>query len=1049
MSEDLFVTPIGMAFDLSSKDKVSRPILGDPEVEESATPLPALFLLTQEGILCGWWFVYNDAVRAKQPYPEATSVLGQPTSSTQPTQPPASQPSPFGVSSQQSVQPGGFASFGKPNPPGFGTSPFGQQTSSGAGFGGASAFGAKTSPWASGGNTTAPQTAGVAFGQTGFGAGSTGSAFGKPAFGSTSKIGQSSTPSASAFGAVGAGLGAKPSVWGAPSTTGQQPSEPKPNPFGSNTAASSPFSAFGNNNSKPSGFAGLAGSNAGNAFSGLGQSSKPAFGQPAPATASPETSFGMKSMPSFGSTVTVDSTAGGSTLNNKSLFNTPSQPSDVSIFGTPKAPTPPTQESEMGDADAQDAANGATAADKPFGFGIGGAGGFKLGSTFTPANQEGKEGKDDTITGKLQAGEGMFGSDFGKALSEAKDVPETPIKKEPGTNDSRLGEISTTPASPPKNNPLSLHGGFTDVGNPAPFFPPTQPAEPSKPTEVNETPLPEGVNAAKTPESPGTARSEESDSGKSAPLAGSPPVDVAVPEEDDESGFTDEEEEAVDDAPLPPDPSTVKKPSWFNEALPGAATAPAGHKPLSTGGYFNFAKPAESTTPQPTPFKPAAPQARPPIFPSQTNTPEGFPKPSSIFNPPAAKSQESPRSPSPVRSVTTPAGVAGGRGPTLQVPPAKPLTRPSSRLSTSSRPQTPQAQEPEYTPKDLSDDEDTRIRAELERPIQPVLKLDAFVAHNDYAGAVSKPGIPGQIEKVYRDVNSMLDTLGLNARTLENFVTGHAEGMKDGGRERKDLAIEDDDSIREWVLVETDDIPPLLNEMDSNLELGRLDDVHQKLKDLQALDKGVSRLHHRILDLRKSVAAKSDPERKASARREPLDAATASLQRELRDKAAEFSTLLAQAEEAVVLLRAKIASVPQKGRPKEVPTVENVEKTIRKMTAMAQEKSGDVDLLEMKMRKLGMSVSRPTSARPLGVGVEPPLNSSFGTPMGTPRRPTSKGKTFGLSYGDGTEKGVDERDDEEERVKKYAERTRRRRVMAGKLRTGVLEKGPRVTKLRE
>ncbi|KAK3065141.1 hypothetical protein LTS18_008293, partial [Coniosporium uncinatum] len=681
----------------------------------------------------------------------------------------------------------------------------------------------------------------------------------------------------------------------------------------------------------------------------------------------------------------------------------------------------------------------------PFGFGLGGTGGFKLGSTFTPANQHEEDRKDDATPENPQAGGGLLGSDFGKALGE---VPETPVKKEPGTDVPKLNDISTTPASPPKNNPLLLQGGFTDVGIAAPFFPPTKPAEPPKPTEATQTPLPAEAAAAKSPESPDTARSAESDSGKSAPLAGSPPVDVAVPEEDDESGFTDEEEEAVDDAPLPPDPSTVKKPSWFNDAPPGAAAAPAAPKPLSTGGFFNFAKPGESTTPQPTPFKPSAAQARPPIFPSQTNTPEGFPKPSSIFNPPAAKPQESPRSPSPVRSLTTPAGVAGGRGPTLQVPPAKPLTRPSSRLSTTSRPQTPRAQEPEYTPEDLSDDEDTRIRAELDGPPQPTLKLEAFVAHNDYAGAVSKPGIPGQIEKVYRDVNSMLDTLGLNARTLENFIKGHAEGMKDDGRERKDLAIEDDDTIREWVLVEVDDISPILNEMDSKLEQGRLDDVHQKLKDLQALDKEVSRLHHRVLDLRKSIAVMNDPERKAAARREPLDAATASLQRELRDKAADFSTLLARAEEAVVLLRAKIASAPQQGRAKEVPTVENVEKTIRKMTAMAQEKSGDVDLLEMKMRKLGMSASRPASGRPLGGGGEEPLSSPFGTPMGTPGWPGSRGKTFGLTYGKSTEDGVDEKDGEEDRAKKHAEITRRRKVMAEKLRKGVVGRGPRVTRLR-
>src|SRR6201999_2598822 len=72
----------------------------------------------------------------------------------------------------------------------------------------------------------------------------------------------------------------------------------------------------------------------------------------------------------------------------------------------------------------------------------------------------------------------------------------------------------------------------------------------------------------------------------------------------------------------------------------------------------------------------------------------------------------------------------------------------------------------------LEDDEDERIRAALAQPVHPTLRLDAFLAHQDYAGRVTHCGVGGNVERVYRDVNGMLDTLGLNARALAAFVAG-------------------------------------------------------------------------------------------------------------------------------------------------------------------------------------------------------------------------------------------------------------------------------------
>ncbi len=60
MTEDLQDTfPVGVALDLSGKDKVYKPIPAD-EMDESPGPLPGLWVLSNEGVLCAWWIVYNE-----------------------------------------------------------------------------------------------------------------------------------------------------------------------------------------------------------------------------------------------------------------------------------------------------------------------------------------------------------------------------------------------------------------------------------------------------------------------------------------------------------------------------------------------------------------------------------------------------------------------------------------------------------------------------------------------------------------------------------------------------------------------------------------------------------------------------------------------------------------------------------------------------------------------------------------------------------------------------------------------------------------------------
>ena len=421
-------SPIGMTLDLSSKELAKRPIAGDDEIEDSGSPLPALMLLDNEGRLSGWWVVYDQAIRQKAAYPGLTSVQ---------TSTPAMQSGAFGTSNAsttpasaapatQATPNFGNSTFGQPSRPAFGAA-------STPGFGGVSSIGTKASPW----GTSATQTS---------------SAFGKPAFGATSGLGGSS--GSTGFGAA-SGIGQRASPWG--TSTQQQASggtfgQPSA-PFGSATSGSSGFAKLGSAGgstfgapsaeSKPSQspFASFASNKpAASPFSNLGgndqnkQSPFASFGQQnnKPAGSAPQ--------PSFGSTITLPSTNGGS-------FGAPSAYGGSSIFGTPaqKQDSAFSREATMTDEEAPaPTQQPQQPAERPSGFA-----GFKLGSGF----QGDGSGKDDLPRTK-ESDSSLFGSGFGAALGDATNQPATPIKREPGTEEPSLHDISTTPASPPKAAPV-------------------------------------------------------------------------------------------------------------------------------------------------------------------------------------------------------------------------------------------------------------------------------------------------------------------------------------------------------------------------------------------------------------------------------------------------------------------------------------------------------------------------------------------------------------------------------------------------------------------
>jgi nucleoporin NUP159 len=167
------------------------------------------------------------------------------------------------------------------------------------------------------------------------------------------------------------------------------------------------------------------------------------------------------------------------------------------------------------------------------------------------------------------------------------------------------------------------------------------------------------------------------------------------------------------------------------------------------------------------------------------------------------------------------------------------------------------------------------------------------------------------------------------------------------------------------------------------LEVYKIGDVALKLQQCQdLLGKDLVQLKNKLISMRKVLKTKSDSETAFMA---PLSAEQASLQHDLRKASTSVQTKLVQAEQNLTMLRAKLAelspppgnvNVGSKGpiartSSQKKPTVEAVTNTIAKMTAMAEKKSADIDVLEAQLRKMGLgggsvNASRHTSVEPNG-----------------------------------------------------------------------------------
>ena len=1094
MSKDQTDTsPIGVCFDLSSRDKVLRP-LPKEEFDASQGPLPALLILNNEGVLSAWWIIYAESIRQGTTYPGLVAAGGP---QTQQRPQPERQASPFANAGTQAAPPFAQSNFGSPFSKSA-ASTFPSTTSSVSGFG---AMGISESPFR--GPTSISATS-----QSG------GSTFGQPSFGSSTPMGsmiggtgRGTIPTGgAAFGTAG-GFGNRGSVWGTPS---------------SGTAAAS-GSVFGQ-----SGFGGVNKSPFGAPSTGN------AFGSNSPATAATPTSGGFAS---FASKSSGFMTA-APTSATESAFGKSAQ---VSSFGSDMNTNTSFGATPRKDTEASQSI-----------FGSGG-GAFTLGTTFKGDGPSANEAPKS----EGNASKSMFGDGFGTALGEAQTEATTPLIKDadmdeeddvaPALNAPSAPAQKAKPA-PPKfqfpSVPPSTSGLFgtqaqakitpaavqssqpsgSTFGKPTPITTtpkdtPKKPEEPIRPSvetspkikeephsdDDNISPLneeeaapPLGYGTPRTPSPRGTKTSEDpvppestsktsfapgdssnsSKSSEEAPLppdflatktklkeVDHPPLDkAALPEdegEDDEEdadadaeGDEEEEEEGLDDEGSGVDvaqeisPST--DPTQTPKITPGSSFGGALDKSPVGGLFSRVSRPQDG-------------QAGRSLFGEIGSTSAPY------FSPPS-KNQESPRSPSPVRSVLPRDSLRPDNSRSASAPgPFNALANRKKTLSQLAVPSKPQPSAEEIRKQEreriaaqqakqaaeeeqgLSDREDERVREELKTEVEGTKTLDPFLAHQDYIGAVDKPGIPGQIEKVYRDINSMIDTLGLNARSLTAFVKGHTELRKRPSRSREDL--EDDD----WCLVEVDELDKIEGMFEQKLKAGQIQDVQSKTTECRDFRKNAASLRAKGSDVAKAVEARSNPQVAESARTAPLRLEQATQQHELRKQFIRFQKLLVEAEENITMLRAMLASCETSnagGRPLKKPTVEAVTNTIKKMTSIVEKKSGDIDLLESQMRHLRFSSAALSQSSREGSPFTPlpstsPKRKLFPRPGGSSalQNGHSHTPTRSTNGHGGTPRKATIEDFTPGEVQRYREKAQRRQEVNMIMREAFSKTGPRIKNL--
>ncbi|KAF7116479.1 hypothetical protein CNMCM5793_004767 [Aspergillus hiratsukae] len=985
---------IGLGVDLSSTEPVVSPIQGE-DIAESSTPLPNLFLLNNEGILCSWWIIYSESIRQKLPYPGLVSVSPQQ---------PQPQPQPQAMEpAKPTTEPSfGQPAFGQPafgSPSAMGTSPFGKPSAAPA-FGSPSALGSRQPAF---GTPSAPS--GPSFGSP---------SQIKPAFGAPSSLGRA-TPQ---FGQSAFGASAAPS-FGQPSTPG------KPLSFGTPSATSGGgFGSFAN----AGGFSSFAAAKPATESPFAKPAGESPFGKPAAESpfgkVSTESPFAKPSGPSIFGTQTQTDTAftpqkadesktgfvlGSTFKGDGTAVNDGPKPDKASgpfsfgtalddMISTPDKTSPPTE--SMDDTEDQPAV---TQPEKPATKEpLFGAPKIDTSRTTSLLNaQTQPQPAIDTskspfsLFGNVPAEKQVTSplSPLSEKTTVASLTPkaeaEPPLPPDP-TSRAAYGPGDTSASSNvSKSSVEDVHFPSDATKQPKPFWEDVKleaPLPPDFTSKIKDKAGKPTADEAPLPPEPAVPESPAASDEEAGPLPEESDVDESereLSEEADESDFADSGEEItheIDEEEEEPE-TTGQTPKISPESSFGTAIT----EQSPAGGLFSrITRPGQQAQRQ------LFGEVAKPMFPPKTD-------------------RELPRSPSPVR---------GGISKTLmkpqihkaasapQVPGSTLAARKAALTEAALREQRlrqesdrtaleqqarlkVQAQREEEEALDLSDDdEDERLRADLAQPLEPVPTLDPFLPHQDYMGETTKPGIPGQIERLYRDINSMIDTLGINSRALSSFLL-YQQSPRDSERWIQTLKTDHPaDVLDEKVLLgEIEKLDDAVTMLANSLQEQRVQRVEEKLETCrELLSKDILTLRGQCASIRKTLDAHTDTAAILSA---PLSAEQANLQQDLRSAFTNLQANLADLESAVSLLRAKIAEAPRPDtsrQPTKRPTVEAVTSTIATMMNMAESKSTDIDVLEIQLKKLGIDTSGPPASRE-------------GSPFATPKKALARFPTTPGSRG--------------------------------------------------
>ncbi|KXX80510.1 hypothetical protein MMYC01_202616 [Madurella mycetomatis] len=956
MSEDLTDTyPVGTALDLSSKDKVYKPIPTD-EIELSPGPLPGLWVLNNEGVLSSWWIVYNESIRSGTTYPGiaagdavATAFSAQlpATSGSTAFGSPANKAPSFGSPSAATPAFGGTSILGaKPSPwstAAGGTSLFGARQAAPA-FGQSSTIGLgnKVSPWASGSANATP-----AFGQSGFsGSGSgPGKVFGSGAGGAPASGGFASFAGKGGFGSLGGSAGGS-SIFG--SKTGSAFASKAPEVSMDTDTAFPPPSA---KNDKPA---------LGSSPFVLGTTFK---ADPSAVSADEKPKEGAgKSLFEGGFGLSLDDAA-----------KQPAVPE--SKEEEMKSTTPPPEEKPKSVFARESTTPTTTPAPQRFDM-----------KTAPPAGGS-------SLFGARTAPSAGFSNLFGtpkpsaelprpKSVSSIFDTPKIKQEDEDKENLSKIPEAPLPPDPTISKAPVKPEDAL---------LPPVFPGKPS-PSKADEA-----KSFDKTPQ---LAASPSKPEAKQTRLVGKealPPQDTlpAVPDSAEEEGFSEEAEESEEAGEGEESSEAASEGSGIDVAKDLSPTAGLGTHTPGVTPHSSFGGMAGSTFS--TISRSEAEQPRQ-LFGEIRQPPAWFPK----------TVPQSPRSPSPMRGgpqrssilrPSEPPRSFSAPGTASQLLGRKPLPTPSALgLAASQRAlpsidpnvqaQRKQAAKVEAEQHVLVDPEDEGIQQILQSEVEPSLRMHEFLAVDSKLEALERSGreeVPAACETLWRDINRMIDRLGLNSRSLQSFILGHTTQFAEGGRRLEDLEHPDD-----WVLVEAEDLGMLVDgELTNGLEKGRIQDVSGTNAAIQSLAKDLAKLRAKEEDMRKVINLHIDPEQISVVKSLPLSAEQTAQQNELRRSYTNFLNLLADAESALTMLKAKMASAGGASGKASVPTVEAVMRTISKMTGMVEKRSGDIDVLENQMRRLRLG-----SVGPNGTPAHEREGSPFPMSPNTPQKGASNRRSL-------------------------------------------------------